>query len=202
MQEQLASMFGGMGSMDGMGGMGGAGGGMGGEGMPDFQKMMAQMMGVDAGGPQQNLLGDLDDPAGLGGAPGPNPFAGMPGMGEGGMPDFSALGGLGGLGGMGGMPGMPGMGGPRKSKVDKYFPLVHALSIFVLALFTVLWWEPTLRLTRYGRLGGLDLAWADRWGGLAGKRGVLKGLKDDVLGGVEVLVRCQPRRAFASYHQY
>ena len=194
MQEQLAAMFGSMGGgapgggAGGFGGMGGMGG-PGGEGMPDFQRMMAQMMGMEAPPSGQNLLGDLDDPAGLGGAPpSGNPFAGMPGMDGTGMPDFSALGGLGGLGGMGGMPGMGGMGGPRKTKVDKYFPIVHALSIFVLAMFTVVWWEPTLRLTRYGRLGGLDLTWADRWGGLAGSRGVMKGLKEDVLGGVELLV--------------
>jgi len=184
MQEQLAAMFGGLGG-------GAPGSGPGGEGMPDFQRMMAQMMGMEQPPTGQNLLGDLDDPAGLGGAPPGNPFAGMPGMDGTGMPDLSALGGLGGLGGMGGMggmPGMPGMGGPRKTKVEKYFPLVHAFSIFVLAIFTAVWWEPTLRLTRYGRLGGLDLTWADRWGGLAGSRGVLKGLKDDVLGGIEVLV--------------
>jgi hypothetical protein len=172
MQEQLAAMFGGVG-----------GGAPGGDGqMPDFQKMMAQMMGM-GGEPGQNLLGDLDDPAGLGGAP--NPFA---------NPDLlSALGGAGGPPGAGGLPGflgMPGMGGMGmgggKTRIDKYFPVVHFASVIVLALFTVIWWEPTLRSARFSGLGGMDKTLA-RWAGLAGGRGVVRVIKQEVLGGIEIL---------------
>lgn len=181
MQEQLAAMFGNLGGGPGGGppGMGGPGG----EGMPDFQKIMAQMMGMDVP-PSQNLLGDMNDPAGLGGAPS-NPFANSP-FGQGGMPDLGSLGGFPGMGGMG-MPGMGMMGGGGKTKVDKYFPLVHFASIVVLALFSVVWWEPALRSSRSSILGGVGGTLA-RWAGLAGGRGVVRVIKQEVLGGIEVLV--------------
>lgn len=166
--------------------MPGLGMGAGGD-APDIQQLLSSMFGgmPPGGQPGQNLLGDLDDPAGLGGNPAANPFAAL-----GNMPGME---GLGGMPGMGGMGGMPGFGGPvKRGKVEKYFGLVHFLSIVVLALFAVLWWEPSLRATRYGRLGALDLSWADRWSGLAAGRGTLRVIKDDVLGGIELLVRLQP----------
>lgn len=176
MQEQLAAMFGSLGGGPGVPGAEG--------GMPDFQKMMAQMMGMEA--PPQNLLGDLDDPAGLGGTP--NPLGGNM-FGQGGMPDLSSMLGSGGMPGMG--MGM-GMGGPRgKTKVDKWFPVVHFASIVVLALFSVVWWEPTLRSTRGGVLGGVG-GTLSRWAGLAGGRGVVRVIKQEVLGGIEVLVSWKP----------
>ena len=176
MQEQLAAMFGGAGGMPGLGM--GAGGDA-----PDIQQLLSSMFGgmPPGGQPGQNLLGDLDDPAGLGSGPA-NPFAAL-----GNMPGME---GLGGMPPMGGMGGMPGFGGPvKRGKVEKYFPLVHFLSIVVLAVFAVVWWEPSLRATRYGRLNALDLSWADRWSGLAAGRGTLRVIKNDVLGGIELLVR-------------
>lgn len=160
----------------------------GGDGMPDFQKIMAQMMGLDPNATPPNLLGDMDDPAGLGGAP-PNPFAGLGGGGPNGMPDLSALGGLGGLG------GMPGFGAaPKRSKVDKYWGLVHFVAVLLLAAFAIVWWEPFLRAARSSRIGSVVATsagvsgWAGRWARLAGGRGVVRVIKDEFLGGIEVIV--------------
>ncbi|WVQ83966.1 hypothetical protein IAT38_006111 [Cryptococcus sp. DSM 104549] len=151
--EAMMSMFGGPGSQSGMGG---------GE-MPDMGRLLAQMMGDSslAGGlPSQNLLGDVDDPAGLGGAgPGeilPNFFGG--GAGADGMPPFP-------------FPGMSGMGGPstRKTKVEKWFPLVHWAAVALLALFAVVWWEPALRAV--APFKDENERWAGRWEGFAGRSG-------------------------------
>lgn len=153
-------------------------GGADGAGMPDMQAMLAQMLGVDpsamgmgggAGGPPRLGMGDMDDPAGLGG-------------GAGGLPDLSALGGLGlgqGAGGMNGFPSFPGLGGafggpggaaPRKSKVERYYPLVHLLGVLGLVLFVMAWWEPQVLARRYpavlsevtGLAGGVG-GWSKRW---------------------------------------
>ena len=108
MSERLNSMFGSMDSGE----------------MPDMQQLLAQMMGGGGGGGGgggPNLLGDLDDPVGLG----------MPQM-----PDMSALGNMGGLGDMGGMFPRP------RNKVNKWFPLVHTLSTIMLALVAMFWWAP------------------------------------------------------------
>lgn len=184
-----------------LGGGPGAAGGPGGDGAaPDFASMFSQMLGAGGplGGPglgdgQNRLLGngmgmgmgDMDDPAGLGGMP--------PGF-----PDFSALGGFGGGGGgpdgMPSFPGFPGMGGlgapAKKSWIERIFPLLHTLSIIVLVGFVVVWWEPRLSSLR----GGLERTWVSRWSGLGGRKGrsVLEGVASGVLGGVEVLVsRCR-----------
>ncbi|WWC87157.1 uncharacterized protein L201_002043 [Kwoniella dendrophila CBS 6074] len=135
--EAMMSMFG-----------GGSGGppGLGGEGgMPDMSQLLQQMMGGMNPNDSQRLLGDLDDPAGLGGpASGgipPGLFGGGGGNG-GDMPfPFPGMEGLGGLGGFGG--GMI----QKKSKSEKYFPLVHFVSIILLSLFTIIYWEPKLYST-------------------------------------------------------
>lgn len=128
-------------------------------GMPDMQRLMAQMMGVD---PSQNLLGEGNDPTA-----GPaNPF------------DMSGL--------ANGFPAFPGAPA-RKSKVERYFPLIHAISVGLLLAFVVGWWEPSLRSTRWaGR--ALERGWAGRWAGLAGRKGMWRGVKDELMGGVEMLV--------------
>ncbi|WVF70156.1 hypothetical protein IAT40_004944 [Kwoniella sp. CBS 6097] len=160
--EAMMSMFGGTGP-----GGAGAGPGAGGEAgeMPDFSEIMAQMMGVGpdgmGGAVGQNLLGDVDDPAGLGG------------MGPGGIPsNVFGPGGLGGASGDSPFPfSMPGMGpAPTKSKAAKWFPLVHFISIILLSLFSVLWWEPTLRAR--SPLSGIDQGWSGRWAGHLGDKWV------------------------------
>lgn len=186
MAEQLSAMFGGANPFGGAGGEGG---------MPEMSRLLAQMMGgmdPTAGAGGQNLLGDLDDPAGLGGQPGPNvnPFAGLGGLGGlGGMGDGGGLPpNLFGEGGFPGFPGMPGLGGAaQKTKVAKYFPIAHVVAMGLLAVFSVTWWEPALRATRWGHLldsGGI----AGRWYGLAGGRGVVRLIKNDVLGMIEPIV--------------
>ncbi|WVR04354.1 hypothetical protein IAU60_001355 [Kwoniella sp. DSM 27419] len=152
--EAMMSMFGGAG-----GPAGGAGGaGTGAEGMPDFSRLMAQMMGdpsLAGGAPGQNLLGDMDDPAGLGG------------MGPGGIPPN--LFGGGGVGAEGQMPfAFPGMAPPRQSKVEKYFPLVHFVAVVLLAMFTLVWWEPAIRAT--APLSGVDRGFISRWGTYIGSK--------------------------------
>lgn len=156
-QQQMSDQLNAMMSM-----FGGAGG-PGGEGMPDMSQMFAQMMGGGgppglggAGGmPADRLLGDLDDPAGLG-VPSP------------GFPDLSALaGGMGGMGGAGGMPGFPGMVPARKSWIERVFPLIHALAMVLLVGFTVMWWEPRVGA---GRVGHIGRGWAARWGDLRGQK--------------------------------
>ncbi|XAO24713.1 hypothetical protein I312_103519 [Cryptococcus bacillisporus CA1280] len=144
----------------------------GGAEMPDMSRLLAQMMGDPslASGPNaqgQGMIGDVDDPAGLGG------------MGPGGIPpNLSDL-----FGGAGaGDPSFPGFGGAGtgqqqgKGKVEKYFPLAHFISVILLAVFAVTWWEPALRMTAAFRT---ENVWADRWAGFAGR---VKGL-----GEVEVL---------------
>lgn len=144
----------------------------GGAEMPDMSRLLAQMMGDPslASGPNaqgQGMIGDVDDPAGLGG------------MGPGGIPpNLSDL-----FGGAGaGDPSFPGFGGvgagqqQGKGKVEKYFPLAHFISVILLAVFAVTWWEPALRMTAAFRT---ENVWADRWAGFAGR---VKGL-----GEVEVL---------------
>ncbi len=144
--------------------------------MPDMQRLMAQMMGVDPGG--QNLLGDLDDPAGLGsGGPPMNTF------------NFSGAGAA-----NGGFPHFPGTGmaTQKKSGVERYFPLIHAVSVLVLLVFVVGWWEPRLRSARWaGR--ALEQGWAGRWAGWGGRKGLWRGVKDESVGGVEGLVRSPPQ---------
>ena len=139
-------------------------------GMPDMQNLFAQMMGGgNPGGP--NLLGDLNDPAGLGGGGGgggdfpPNMF------GNGGFPAF---------------PGMPAATSQKRSKVERFFPLIHAVSILVFLVFVAVWWEPSVRSSRWP--GQLEQGLAGRWAALSGRRGVWRGVKDDLLGGVAGLV--------------
>ncbi|WRT65104.1 uncharacterized protein IL334_002046 [Kwoniella shivajii] len=158
--ESMMSMFG-----------GGPPGGANGE-LPDMATMLSQMMGRmgPSSGPEgsQRLLGDLDDPAGLGGLP-PNLFGG----------------GRGGDGGNGDMPfpfpgmgmGM-GMGGTtKKSKSERYFPMIHFISIILLALFTVGWWEPMIQSRHL--ISAIEGNWIQRWSGLSKSIGKF--------GGVEVL---------------
>ncbi|OWZ71966.1 hypothetical protein AYX14_02642 [Cryptococcus neoformans] len=160
--EAMMSMFGAPGAQSSAGGAE----------MPDMSKLLAQMMGDPslASGPNaqgQGMIGDVDDPAGLGG------------MGPGGI--LSNLSDLFGGAGAGG-PSFPGFGdagvGQKqgKGKIEKYFPVAHFISVILLAIFAVAWWEPTLRMTAAFRT---ENVWADRWAGFAGR---VKGL-----GEVEVL---------------
>lgn len=169
------------------GGAGGAGG-AGPEGMPDMSRLFAQMMGgaPPGSGPQggmPNLLGmgDLDDPAGLGGTP-PLNAAGMPNF-----PDMSAFANM---PGMQGMPGM-GMGAPQgKGWVEKLYPLVHFIAILLLLAFATVWWEPTIRAARWADVVD-DKSTLGRWARLAGRVGGRQVVASGVLGNVEVLV-CLP----------
>ncbi|ORY25351.1 hypothetical protein BCR39DRAFT_544442 [Naematelia encephala] len=141
-QEQFFSAFGG-------GGLGGGGGiGPGSEGIPDISQLFAQMMGgmqpPGSGGP--NLLGDLDDPAGLGLGLGGAPFP---------------------------FPGMPGLGPPKeKSKIQRFWPLIHLLSVLALVAFTVVWWEPALHAASNGGWKIASGRWVNRWAGLQGSTGL------------------------------
>ncbi|WWD21991.1 hypothetical protein CI109_106479 [Kwoniella shandongensis] len=166
--EAMMSMFGGAPGAPGAGG----------EGLPDMSRLLAQMMGGDPssfggapGGGASNLLGDVDDPAGLGGIP-PNLF-GPPGAGGGDMPAFPSF------------PGMPGFGGAAskpRSKAEKYFPLVHFISIILLSIFAVAWWEPALfKVSPTSLLS----TWPRRWAGLSGRRDSAWRLKG--FGEVEIL---------------
>lgn len=165
------------------GGAGGAGG-AGPEGMPDMSRLFAQMMGgaPPGSGPQggmPNLLGmgDLDDPAGLGGTP-PLNAAGMPNF-----PDMSAFANM---PGMQGMPGM-GMGAPQgKGWVEKLYPLVHFIATLLLLAFATVWWEPTIRAARWADVVD-DKSTLGRWARLAGRVGGRQVVASGVLGNVEVL---------------
>ena len=127
------------------------------EGMPDFSRLLAQTLGMPESS-TPNLLGDLDDPAGLSGAP---PFpAGFP---------------------------MAQAGSARPSRVDRFYPLVHLVSILALMAFVVVWWEPNIRLARWG----VSLSWRDRWSALSPQRNLLESLKETI-SGVERLVRPTP----------
>ena len=144
------------------------GGPAGGEGgMPDMQRLMAQMMGADSSGVGAglNLLGDLDDSAGLDGRP---------------MPPLNFP------GAMNGLSGLPTI--QKKSRVERYFPLIHALSVVALLVFVVGWWEPTLRSARWPTKT-TSQGLTGRWAGLARRNGVWKGVQDELAGEVEVLVR-------------
>ena len=154
------------------------------DGMPDMSQLLAQMMGMPPPTGAGNLLGDMDDPAGLGGArPGMPGMPGMDGMDGGGLPP-----------GMAEMfnnlqsgAGLPGFGAVKpQTKSERWFPLVHAISMILLGLFCVIWWEPSLRGARF--VGRVDGWWARRWGGLIGQRGWLGSVTEELIGGVEVLV--------------
>jgi hypothetical protein len=163
----------------------GGAGGPGPEGMPDMSRLLAQMMGgAGAGAPgaegnMPNLLGmgDLDDPAGLGGVP-PLNANGMPNF-----PDMSAFANMPGMAGM-----MPGMGAPQgKGWVEKLYPLIHFIGVLVLLAFAVVWWEPTIRAARWAnKLDGETTL--GRWARLAGRGGVRQVAASGMLGNVEVLV--------------
>ncbi len=91
------------------------------------------------------------------------------------------------------MGGMPGMGGVRpRNKVDKYWGLVHFVAVSALAILALGWWEPALRLASRSKLSAVAgknvSGWTSRWAGLGGGRGVIRVIKDEVLGGVEVVV--------------
>ena len=185
MQDQLAALFGSLGGAPPSAGADGPGV----DGMPDMSRLFAQMMDMPPPNGAGHLLGDMDDPAGLGG-----PRPGMPGM-----PGMSGMPGMDGMDG--GLPpgmaemfnnlqsgaGFPGLGGVKtQTKSERWFPLVHALSMILLGLFCVVWWEPSLRAARWA--GRIDGWWARRWGGLIGQRGWLGSVTHEMLGGVEVLV--------------
>ncbi|OCF59136.1 hypothetical protein L486_03637 [Kwoniella mangroviensis CBS 10435] len=165
--EAMMSMF---------GGGPGATGAPGADGeMPDMSRLLQSMMGGftpnGEGNGSQRLLGDLDDPAGLGGSGSgglpPNLFGG--GGGEGGDMPFPFPG----IGGMG-------LGGPtKKTKSEKYFPLIHFISVVVLSIFTIIWWEPKIK-KETSLLTAIEGDWVKRWSGL-GYRGIGK------FGNVEVV---------------
>jgi hypothetical protein len=115
---------------------------------PDMSRLLSQMMGDTPR--YQNLLGDLDDPAGLSTPPFPPSF-----------PSF---------------PGLP-TPTPGKSWVDKIFPLVHVFAMVALAAFVAVWWEPSLRAARWA--GQVDAGLASRWGRLL-RKSLAKGLIGDI----------------------
>ncbi|GAA5989490.1 hypothetical protein JCM5350_005936 [Sporobolomyces pararoseus] len=137
---------------------GGGGGGEGGGG-DLFSQMMAQMA---AGGPQ--------------GGAGQNPFAAFGGGG-------------GGVGGTASNPfaqqsaQTPVASPPQpKTFLDKVFPLIHLLAMVGLAVYSVVWWEPSKRFGLYGQseLQGID--WS-AWGALASTRPKNSGIVGQLVGG-------------------
>ncbi|WVW78795.1 hypothetical protein I302_100757 [Kwoniella bestiolae CBS 10118] len=165
--EAMMSMFGG----------GPPGAGADGE-LPDMSKLLQSMMGgIDPSQSGQRLLGDLDDPAGLGGSSAAGGLGGIP-------PNLFGGGGDGQNGDMPfpfpGMAGLGGLGGQtKKTKSEKYFPLIHFISIVVLSIFTIIWWEPKIK-KETSMITALEGGWVKRWSGL-GQRGIGK------FGNVEVV---------------
>ncbi|WWC59120.1 uncharacterized protein I303_101668 [Kwoniella dejecticola CBS 10117] len=170
MSAQLEAMM----SMFGGGPPGDAGTGLGPDGeMPDMGRLLSQMMGMGAGaggagmGDSQRLLGDLDDPAGLGGMGGMGGMGGLPSNLFGGPGSGDAGPGA----GVGDMPfSFPGFGGTpqRKSKSEKYFPIVHFISIILLSIFTIVWWEPKIKAST-SLINAIEGDWSTRWSGLNGR---------------------------------
>ncbi|GAA5885748.1 hypothetical protein JCM16303_006049 [Sporobolomyces ruberrimus] len=154
LQQQLAALGGGAGGeMPGFGGPG--------QGGDLFSQMMAQMA---AGG----------GPGGPGGAAGgENPFAAM--MGGGGSNPFAPQ-----QGGAGVPPVSPFPPQP-KTFLDKIFPLVHLVAMVGLAVYAVVWWEPSRRLGLYGAYETQGIDWA-AWGALASRRPKDAGIVGQVIG--------------------
>jgi len=152
LQQQVASMGGGFPGMMGQENSGADGGDM-------FSQMLAQMQ---AGG-------------GPGG--GQNPFAGMGGMGGG--------------GGVGQPASNPFAGGQQppvspfppqpKTFLDKIFPLIHLVAMVGLAIYAVVWWEPSRRFGLYGANETQGIDWS-AWGALASKRPKDAGIAGQIVG--------------------
>ncbi|GAA5897191.1 uncharacterized protein JCM6883_006611 [Sporobolomyces salmoneus] len=144
------------------GGAGGAGGEMP-EGGDLFSQMMAQMA---AGGGPNGAAGGQNPFAGLaglaGGADGSNPFANS--TAGGGQPPVS--------------PFAP---PPPKTFLDKLFPLLHLLAMVGLAVYAVVWWEPSKRFGLYGASETQGIDWA-AWGALASRRPKDAGVVGQVVG--------------------
>lgn len=157
LQQQLAALGGGAGGeMPGFGGPG--------QGGDLFSQMMAQM--AAGGGP--------GGPGGPGGAAGgENPFAAM--MGGGGSNPFAPQ-----QGGAGVPPVSPFPPQP-KTFLDKIFPLVHLVAMVGLAVYAVVWWEPSRRLGLYGAYETQGIDWA-AWGALASRRPKDAGIVGQVIG--------------------
>ncbi|KAL7423342.1 hypothetical protein Q5752_002645 [Cryptotrichosporon argae] len=174
-QQQMAAQLEAMMSMFG----GGAGGGGPGAGAPDMSALL-NMLGAGPGGGVQNLLGDLDDPAGLN-----PPFGGMPDLSS--LGSLSSLGNLGGGGGGGGSAGPGGLfgSGPApRTRAERALPLIHVAAVLALVGAVVVWWEPALR--HAAGLGALGLGTWDRWASLSGRRALGGTLAAD-LGGLQPL---------------
>ncbi|GAA5952131.1 hypothetical protein JCM3765_005205 [Sporobolomyces pararoseus] len=124
-------------------GGGGAGAGAAPQGGDLFSQMMAQMAAGGAGG--QNPFAAFGE-AGAGGAnsAASNPFAQQQTQ----------------------SPPPP----PQpKTFLDKVFPLIHLLAMVGLAIYSVIWWEPSKRFGLYGSSEFAGIDWS-AWGALASKR--------------------------------
>ncbi|GAA6025452.1 hypothetical protein JCM11491_000364 [Sporobolomyces phaffii] len=154
LQQQLAAL----------GGGGGAAGDLPGFGQPGapggdlFAQMMAQMAG----------------PGGAPGQGGQNPFAAMAGAGGG-------AGGAAGSNPFAQQPPVSPFPPQPKTFLDKVFPLVHLVAMVGLAVYAVVWWEPSRRFGLYGASETQGIDWS-AWGALASRRPRDAGIVDQVVG--------------------
>lgn len=105
------------------------------------------------------MLAQMTQQAGGGGEAGQNPFA--------------AMGAMGGSGAGGGNPFAPQQQTPQpiepKTFLDKVFPLIHLVSMVALAVYAVVWIEPSRRFGLYGSNEVKGIDW-NAWGSLASRR--------------------------------
>ncbi|GAA5938878.1 uncharacterized protein JCM15063_004896 [Sporobolomyces koalae] len=153
------------------------------QGAKGLQQQLAQLSGMNAGGPgmggapggedmiAQMLAQMTAGPGGAaaGGQPGQNPFAGMGGGNGVGNP-FAA------------QAGQSPVAPPQpKTFLDKVFPLVHLVAMVSLAVYAVVWWEPSKRFGLYGSSETRGIDWA-AWGALASRRPKDVGVVGQVVG--------------------
>jgi len=139
-----------------------------------FPGMMGQEnAGADGGDMFSQMLAQMQAGGGPGG--GQNPFAAM--------------------GGMGGGLGQPGANNPfagqqppvspfppqPKTFLDKIFPLIHLVAMVGLAVYAVVWWEPSRRFGLYGASETSGIDWS-AWGALASKRPKDAGIVGQMVG--------------------
>jgi hypothetical protein len=128
-----------------------------------FSQMMAQMA-AGQGGPggaegASNPFAAFGGGAGGGGAVGSNPFAGGAGQQAPTSP----------------FPPQP------KTFLDKIFPLIHLVAMVGLAVYAVVWWEPSRRFGLYGSSETQGIDW-HAWGALASRRPKDAGVVGQVVG--------------------
>ncbi|GAA5834022.1 hypothetical protein JCM3766R1_002496 [Sporobolomyces carnicolor] len=158
----LAALHGAKGLQQQLAAFGGGGGAPGAEG-DLFSQMMAQMAqggqpGAGLGG-GENPFAAFAGGGGLGAAPGSNPFA------QAGGPQAPVS----------PFPPQP------KTLLDKVFPLIHLVAMVGLAVYAVVWWEPSKRFGLYGASETQGIDWA-AWGALASTRPKNAGVVGQVVG--------------------